>query len=142
MRIKMFFLLTCAVLVFTLGACSSSQNASLTLTADDFAKETGITRDVVMGIGDTLTVTLASNASTGYSWNEVPAISNPPVLQQLTHKYIEPSAKTPVAGAPGKEEWTFKGTNEGATTLSFRYARPWESTMGLWQLKLNVTVKQ
>lgn len=98
-------------------------------STDDAAKELSVDitssgKEVSIASGGTLTVTLESNASTGYRWNENANISDKAVIQQISHKYQ--AAATPMPGAPGKEIWTFKALQAGKSVVSMEYRRPFE----------------
>jgi len=80
---------------------------------------------VELSVGQSLVVTLESNASTGYSWS-LAQISDETVLNKTGNKYISPQTTGPIVGAPGKEEWTFLALKEGTSSISMEYKRPWE----------------
>ena len=58
------------------AACSPVSGASadkethIDVSADDFATTNSITREITVSEGDTLTVSLGSNPSTGFGWDE------------------------------------------------------------------------
>ncbi len=101
-------------------ACSSAVPKELSVDIASTGKE------VTLAAGDTLTVTLESNITTGYSWNENANIGDKTVMQQTDHKYQPPA--TPIPGAGGKEVWTFKALKAGKSTISMEYSRPFEPT--------------
>jgi hypothetical protein len=49
-------------------------------------------KEVGLVPGDTLVIELGSNPTTGYRWTEKPANSNPRVLKQERHEYIQRAA--------------------------------------------------
>lgn len=69
-----------------------------------------------------VTVTLASNASTGYRW-QLKAVDKS-VLRLVSHRYIQPKKSLP--GAPGKERWRFVTVGAGSIQLGLSYVRSWE----------------
>lgn len=76
----------------------------------------------------TVTITLPSNATTGYKWS----ITNydKTLLTLNDHQYITPDSN--LIGAGGKEVWTFNATPLGlsiprTTQITLLYARPWET---------------
>jgi len=96
---------------------------------------------VAAAAGDSFTVTLCSNATTGFKWSESAKISDPAVVQQIGHEFVSPKAKG-VVGAAGKEVWTFKALKKGTSTISLEYSRPWEGgEKGEWTFNLTVVVK-
>lgn len=87
----------------------------------------------------TLTVTLCSNSSTGFSWVADAQISDTSILQQIDHKTVPTSNNMP--GAPGQEAWTFKALKKGTTEVSFEYSQPWSGGVkSAWTVNLGVTV--
>ena len=105
--------ITAAMLVIT--ACSKLPN-------DVSVNESSSGKQVELFVGGTLTVTLDSNATTGYSW-ELAGISDTGVLEKTDNKYEAPTSG--LMGAGGKEVWTFKALKAGTTTLSMDYSQPW-----------------
>jgi inhibitor of cysteine peptidase len=117
-RVVLMCLMT--ISLFTLPACLSTGPRSLTLDIASSGKE------VTMAVGGALTLTLQSNITTGYSWNETANISDNTLLQQTGHEYRPPA--NPMPGAGGAEVWTFKALKAGTATVSMDYARPFEPT--------------
>lgn len=72
----------------------------------------------------TIKVTLASNATTGYSWDLLVAPYQK-VLKLVSSEYIAPNTR--LAGAGGHEIWIFKPTGPGKTYFKLGYLRPFES---------------
>ena len=118
-RLALVCLMTTVLL--SLLACSSAAPKELLVDIASSGKE------VTMAAGGTLTVTLESNITTGYSWNENANIGDKTVMQQTDHKYQPPA--TPTLGAGGKEVWTFKALKAGKSTISMEYSRPFEPTV-------------
>lgn len=83
--------------------------------------------NVTLKVGDTLSIELASNPSTGYSWqlNQ----DDVQVLQPLGEPQFSLGNKTPIPGASGTQTFQFKAVGKGKTTLTLLYARPWETTV-------------
>ncbi|MFA5104957.1 MAG: protease inhibitor I42 family protein [Candidatus Margulisiibacteriota bacterium] len=73
--------------------------------------------------GQSFTVTLKSNPTTGYGW-KIASIRPKGIIQMIGSKYTAPS--TGLAGAGGVEIWTFKAVKKGAAQIMFSYQRPWE----------------
>jgi inhibitor of cysteine peptidase len=134
----LFFLLVPA---FWLAACTPSPGTtSVHIACNDFNAQPNISKQLTVAAGSTFTVTLCSNATTGYQWSESAQISDPSVAQQLSHVTLAPQ-NTNVVGAPGSEVWTFKALKKGTTTIHMDYSRPWEGgEKGTWTFDLNVTV--
>lgn len=98
-------------------------------------------KEVELGVGGSLVVTLESNpGSTGFEW-ELTEISDEAVLQQVDQRY-EPPEEEGMVGAPGKEIWTFKGLKKGESSISMEYSQPWEGgTKAAETFELTVVVK-
>jgi inhibitor of cysteine peptidase len=131
------------IMIVVLGACSpQAKSAAVSVSYDDFQKQNSIVRDISAGVGETITVTLFSNATTGYKWEANAKISDPQVLQQVDQKYVAPGNTDGKVGVGGSEVWSFKALKAGTSTISTEYGQPWEKgTKGTWSFKLNVTVK-
>ena len=146
MKGKVFVGIIFLGIVLLAGACSAAAETSSTnttynpvfpapnkslvaLSAEDFSRETNISRQVEVKTGDVFTVALDSNATTGFSWTEQANIADGNILKQTGHQYIAPRTNTddkPVAGMSGIEEWWFTAGGTGSTTATMSYSRPWE----------------
>jgi inhibitor of cysteine peptidase len=107
MKTRLIFVSLMAVVLLGLVACASTK--LLLVDSSSSGKE------VTMAVGDTLTITLDSNVTTGYSWTEYCDIDDAAVIQQIDHIYQSPAA--PMPGAGGKEVWTFKALKEGKSRI-------------------------
>jgi len=137
--IPVFALLTLSLWIVSCTPVTSPVT-SLDISCDDFRAQQHISKEVTAAVGDSFTVALCSNATTGFQWSESAQISDSTVVQQTDHKFVSPD--TELVGAPGKEVWTFKGLKKGTSTISLEYSRPWEGgEKGEWALNLNVVVK-
>lgn len=151
---KSRLILTCAVLAITLtmsgcltGPPPHSGQICLEASCDDFRKLPAISDELVIVIGDTITVTLCSNPSTGHQWSEAAQISDQAVLQQTAHEFVPPpkavGCAPPPPGAAGKEIWTFKALKQGESTISMEYSQPWEGGLkATWTFVLTVHVME
>lgn len=72
--------------------------------------------------GATIKVSLESNKTTGFSWM---VAELGPTRQIGQAEYEEPSSQ--LAGAAGRETFTFKTNDSGSGELRLEYRRPWES---------------
>ena len=136
----------CLILIVPLlcAGCGSSAKspAAVSVTYDDFQKQKNIVQDISVSNGEMITVTLFSNSTTGFKWDENTQIGDPQVLQQVDHKYIAPSNTGGKVGVGGTEVWSFKTLKAGKSTIYTEYSQPWEKgSKGTWTFKLNVTVK-
>lgn len=73
--------------------------------------------------GDSITITLVSNPTTGYQWK----LREPPdsSIIALTGSAYLPDA-TGLVGSGGREVYSFRAAGEGTARLTFVYLRPWE----------------
>jgi len=146
---KLKLILTCAVVAISLSllACSPASEpvsqVSLEVSCDDFYEQQHISKEVEVAAGDSFTVTLCSNPTTGFQWSEAAQISDQTVLQQADHKFVSPQSEPPPPpGTPGQDVWTFKALKKGESTVSLEYSRPWEGgEKGEWTFVLTVVVK-
>lgn len=125
----------------TVPAINGGQEAKMIeLTLDDFRAQNNIVKDIELIRPGSLIVTLGSNPSTGYKWDDA-EISAPAVLVQASHNFVGPSEPR-ATGAPGKEVWVFNSLTNGTTTIKIGYSRPWEGgEKNTFTLTINVTVK-
>ncbi len=142
---KSKLILTCLMVAIPLSlfACSAaSKHVSVDLSSDDFMNNNHIRNEVQVGVGDTITVTLHSNPTTGFQW-ESAQITDQTVLEEIDHKFLSPEREPPPPpGTPGQEVWTFKALKEGTSTISLEYSRPWEGgEKGEWTYTLTVVIK-
>ncbi|MDY6794971.1 MAG: protease inhibitor I42 family protein [Actinomycetota bacterium] len=76
-------------------------------------------------VGDEFVIALDSNATTGYAWQLTENLDED-VVELVSSEYVMDEEAEEMVGAGGVEEWTFKATGEGSTTISLEYVRPWE----------------
>ncbi len=141
MKTKITLVLIIAAMSTLLLACSPGSNqASVQVSCDDFANSKQISKEVEVAVGDSFTVTLCSNPTTGFEW-ESAKISDQAVLQLLDQKFVSPE-KTGLVGAPGQEVLTLKALKKGTSSISMEYSRPWEGgEKAEWTFGLTVVVK-
>lgn len=82
-------------------------------------KQSPITQNVTLAVGNTLTVKLGSNYSTPYRWTIDTKIGDPTIVKQTSHQFVQPT--TDALGAPGTQVWTFSALKPGTTTISTAY---------------------
>jgi len=143
MRIRMMILAGLVVVaLLTLAACSPGalKEASVEFSCDDFMKNMNIEEEVEVAEDGTITVTLCSNATTGFEWTESVTISDRVIVGQTDHEFTPPSDDVP--GVAGKETWTLKALQKGTAEISMEYSQPWEGGLkDEWTFKLTVVVK-
>ncbi len=77
------------------------------------------------GVGNkpkTMTLSLDSNPTTGYSWT----VSQEPELFRITEEYKENTHENGMVGVGGQQIFTLTPKEAGTTSVTFVYARPWE----------------
>lgn len=105
----------------------SSVNVPAESSVDKTLTNSDNNSNTTLKVGDTLTVVLNSNPSTGYSW-KVSAVDEK-VLQPVGEPQFSLGSKTPVPGAGGTQTFTFNAVGKGKTTLTLIYVRPWETNV-------------
>lgn len=122
---KIRLLLAVALLVAsTAGGCklpnrNPPTSKTLEVPMGDVLKQSAITQDVTLSVGNTLTVKLGSNYSTPYRWKIDTKIGDSSVVKQTGHEFVQPSSDA--MGAPGTEVWTFAALKPGKTTITTSY---------------------
>jgi len=71
-------------------------------------------------VGDTFTISLPSNPTTGYSWE---LDFDPDYLELVSDDFVITSN---LFGAPGIQSFELKAINQGRTELTMIYKRSWE----------------
>jgi predicted secreted protein len=129
-------------LVATGCTFATAKAAELGVGCDQFAAQKSITQTTEMSVGDQLKVTLCSNPSTGFSWQE-PEISDNGVVSLTEKSFSAPvTGSEQVVGAAGTDSITLKATAKGTSTVVLRYSQPWPGgTSSEWTYTLTVTVR-
>jgi inhibitor of cysteine peptidase len=141
MKVKIGIIVTLAALATVMFGCTLAPGqASVNLSCDDFASQNQITKELSVKAGDSFTVTLCSNPTTGFQW-ESAVISDQSVLTETNHQFVGPEDEN-LVGAGGEDVWTFQALKKGTSTISIAYSRPWEGgEKGVWTFTAVVTVK-
>lgn len=116
-----------------LAACGGETKPSVYTEADS-----GSTVEVA--VGDSFTVCLRENPSTGYSWREEHSAG----LELLSDRLLEPtpSPSPGMVGVPGTREFVFRAATAGTQSVSAVYARPWdEDATGRKTFSLTIDVR-
>ena len=82
------------------------------------------TNEVKLAVGQTYSVDLDSNPTTGYSWKLASPTNS--VFMLVTNSYEPGKHPTDMVGVGGVEHWTFKAMQKGRAELTLEYMRPWE----------------
>lgn len=78
---------------------------------------------IAVATGDTFTITIPSNHTTGYQWRLATSPSAE-ILHSTGSVYKDPNSGIP--GQGGVEVWTFGAVGKGQATIALEYVRPWE----------------
>jgi inhibitor of cysteine peptidase len=135
MKAKIVLASILGIVILALSACSAATAQPLNVDDSYNGKE------IEMHTGDTFTVTLDSNPSTGFKW--LTQIGDPSVVGTVDNKFVAstPAGQAPLPGTGGYEVWTFKALKAGKTTISMEYSRPWaggEKAVQTFTLTANV----
>lgn len=103
----------------------SSTNAPATGAIDKMLTKADNGSKVSLKLGDSLSIELESNPSTGYSW-QVSGADQSVLAAAGEPQFNLPSGATARPGAPGTQTFVFNAVGKGTTTLSLIYVRPWE----------------
>lgn len=80
-------------------------------------------RTITAAVGDSITIRLSENASTGYSWT----LRRSSGLSLLVDDLEQPTASPGLVGAPGTRVFTLEVTATGTQTAEAVYERSWEA---------------
>jgi inhibitor of cysteine peptidase len=83
-------------------------------------------KTLTLGDNKTATISLAGNATTGYSWT-VTKTDGTALEQVGTAEYVPDRAPPGMVGTGGTSVFKFKAAKLGPTTITLAYARPWET---------------
>lgn len=76
--------------------------------------------------GESRTIALKENPSTGYVWRiDRAASSNLDILRIADNGVSRPQSGPPI-GQPGVHRWTIGAISKGRARVAFVYGRPWE----------------
>ncbi len=121
--VRLFLVFMIVFVSLGCGGGTEPSTATKPATASVQVTETDSDGSVTLNPGDTLKVTLTSNASTGHHW--IVIFLNQGILQQTGAPDYEadPNPKG-LIGAGGKETFTFKAMAPGETSLEMNYRSP------------------
>jgi predicted secreted protein len=112
--------------------------AIIHIDCDAFTNTPQIEASVDVATGDTVSLSLCSNPSTGYEWTQ-PASTDPAVASVGEWLYTPPAEEMP--GAAGIVETTVVANAAGSAVISSSYDRSWEGgEKGTWTMALTVNV--
>jgi predicted secreted protein len=128
-------------LVATGCTFATAKAAEIGVGCAQFAAQKSITQATETAVGDQVKVTLCSNPSTGFAWQE-PEISDTGVVSLADKSFGAPvTGSEQAVGAAGTDYVTLKATAKGASTVVLRYSQPWVGGKSSeWTYTLTVTV--
>jgi predicted secreted protein len=94
-------------------------------------------QEIQATVGKRFTITLEGNRSTGYVWNFV-SKPDAKLLKKLTDT-IEPKNRA-MPGAGELSHFYFRCYSKGSATLTFEYARPWETSTPAKTVTYTITI--
>ncbi len=83
-------------------------------------------------VGQTLTLTLPSNPSTGYRWRVEDPAAN--VLQSLGPEVYNAPEEENVVGSAGVSTWRYQANSVGTSQLVLVYQQPWATDVAPVQI--------
>lgn len=114
--------------------------AAVTIDCDAFMATPNAIAAVDAPAGSAVIVSLCSNPSTGFRWED-PVSSDPSIVSVGAWTYVAPADAAP-PGAGGTEVLTLVAGATGHATVTASYDQPWEGgEKGAWTLALDVVVR-
>jgi inhibitor of cysteine peptidase len=98
---------------------ATAEAAKLAIAESDSGKT------LTVALNTTVTISLAGNATTGYSWS-VTKIEGAAVEQVGNIQYVTDPAPPRMVGVGGTSVAKFRAAKAGQSTITLGYARPWE----------------
>ena len=135
-----FFMLSVllAALLFSAASCSGAVPLSTPISPSNALTEGNNGKTININVGETLVIRLASNPSTGYTWETKDLDTQ--MLEQVGEAAFEsPDTPPDLVGAGGTLVLTFKALEPGTITLTLVYHRSWETDVAPLQT-FSVTV--
>ncbi len=128
---KKIFRLSLAVFIVVLAAAAcTSEPAVKTYGRDD--------KEINANAGDTFTIELAANLTTGYDW--AVRIINDDIVSLVSKEYL-PAVDTSIVGSGGVDVFTFKAVRTGFAIINLDYARSFEKDSTVETLTYIVNVE-
>lgn len=84
-----------------------------------------------LAVGQSASVELEENPSTGYRWGiDAKASSNLSILRISDRGFTEREGGKRLPGAPGIHRWNIEAASAGSASVILIYRRPWEDKAG------------
>ena len=94
--------------------------------------------DIAAKAGETFTIKLEENPTTGYQWSV--SVSDESVVALDKDEYVPDDKNGELAGSGGVRVLTFKALKEGTATIGMVYERSWEPNPDDERVQYSVTV--
>ena len=107
-------------------------------STDIFIDTTFSGQEIKLAVGRRLTITLPSNASSGYKWNLNVNYLDTDILEKEKDLYYQ--ITDGYVGTGGYEEWIFKAVERGVTNIKLDYSPIFDSSSIGQTFRLEVTV--
>ena len=131
MKIIVFYsLLLLSVFAFS-QSCNTSKKAIKNVNSNQISEKFDVK------LGDSLTIKLSSNASTGHKWELVSKIK-PAVIKYKSNKYTN-NDKTMSMGSTGTDTWTFNTLKVGKVYILMKYLKSENEIAKEKYFEINVT---
>ena len=124
-------ILLTAVTLFAAAVASAADTDDLkpNLPDPDAPAEVRVTsgeagKEVKAKVGETVVIELDGNATTGYTWSEMPGL-NESVLESKGNEYVA-RQRPGMVGGGGKAYFRYLVKAPGTAEIKLGYARPWE----------------
>jgi len=115
-----------AMMLMAIGLMACQSDSGPALAGEGAAaKAAGGMETLTKKVGETFTVSLKANHTTGFSWG-LDGKADATVLRQVSTDYINDTHLPGMVGYGGTERWKFQAMKQGTTVLHFLYRRPWE----------------
>ena len=127
---KHIMFLTAAALFAAVGlAAADTKDLGPNLPDPDAPVEIRVTsgdanKEIAAKVGEFIVIELDGNATTGYSWSELPGRTDP-VLESKGNEYVA-RQRPGMVGGGGKAFFRYLVKEPGTTEIKLGYARPWE----------------
>ena len=113
-KVRVLAAVAIAALVMSLAGCGSGDTVKI--------DEKNAGDKVTLAVGQQMEITLASNPTTGLSWDVADDAGIVKLIGEPS--YIQDPGPTGMVGRGGAERLTFEATKSGSGTLVLEYRRP------------------
>lgn len=123
---------TLALMLILLSAAGCASASAAKMYGKDDTK-------ITVGAGDTFSIELEANPTTGYDWKAT--ISDDKVVALVSNIYKATPVDTAIVGSGGVDVITFKGLEKGNAVITLVYERSFEKDSAIQTIVHNITVQ-